>query len=313
MISVILPVYNCEKYIDGILDALWRQTYQNFEVICVNDGSNDGTLSCLKKQQECHECLKVLSISNSGPSIARNVGLDAACKKYVCFIDADDMISDTYLEDLLESVEKNHSDMAVCQIKRMYEYQPGFLEKTFNYIQNESFSDGSTILEQKEMLIQLLSAPFAKIIRRDFLTSHQLHFVPGKIAEDMLFTKSILLYQAKVSFVQKQNYFYSVRKGSLTTGALEKAYDLAEVFDELVLLAKKQGLYEMFKDELEYLCIYHCCIDMSFRMFKASKRLFASVTPAREMMKKYGFAAKNPYVSTLNWVVRIYLFVFFNF
>ena len=312
MISVIIPVYNCEKYIDSILESLWNQTYQDFEVICVNDGSTDGTLHQLQRQKQNHEKLKIVTTPNSGPSSARNTGMDNACGEYICFIDSDDQIENCYLMDLYETAQRYRTDISICHIERIYEKKPSLIERRFHHIQNPVFEGACSIEQNKSLLVHLLNAPFAKLIRRDFIERHHLRFLVGRIAQDFLFTKSMLVLGATVSLCPKVNYHYQIREGSVTTGRLDKALDLAYVFDELMKLCTQQNMTEKYHDELEYLCLYHLGIDMSYRLFKASRNAFRSIQQSRKIVHKYGFHANNPYLSELNLFSRLYLLLFFS-
>lgn len=307
MISVIIPVYNCEKYIFGMLESLWKQTYHDFEVICVNDGSTDNTLEILNKQQENHSELRIITIENSGPSVARNIGVQEAKGEYICFIDADDFIDSCYLKSLHDTIIRYNTDISVCYVQRVFENKPYWIEKNFPYIQNSFFESPSSIETNKKLLISLLNAPFAKLIRKSFLVENKIKFIEGKIAQDLLFTKTVLLYGATVSLCSETNYHYLIRRGSITTGRLDKAYDLADVFDSLIELSRSLGKLDMYYNELEYLCIYHIGIDMAWRLFRGRRGLFRCLKDAKSILKKYGFTTKNKYVKKLSWFVRIYL------
>lgn len=307
MISVIIPVYNCEKYIFGMLESLWKQTYRNFEVICVNDGSTDNTLEILNKQQKQHPELRIITIENSGPSVARNIGIKEAKGEYICFIDADDFIDDCYLKSLYDTIIKYNTDISVCYVQRVFENRPFWIEKKFPYIQNKYMESPTSIEENKEVLINLLNAPFAKLIRRDFLVENKIQFIKGKIAQDFLFTKTMLLYGATVSLCPEVNYHYLVRRGSITTSRLDKAYDLADVYDALIDLSRNLDKFEKYYNELEYLCIYHIGIDMAWRLFRGKRGIFRCLKDVKSILKKYGFKTKNKYVKNLSWFVRVYL------
>lgn len=113
LVSVIIPCYNAGKYIERALDSVCRQTYQNIEVICVNDGSTDNTLSILKKYKQEHGTgIRVFSIKNAGVSAARNIGLKNSYGEYILFLDADDIYADEYVENLVKALEKNNVDIA---------------------------------------------------------------------------------------------------------------------------------------------------------------------------------------------------------
>ena len=113
-ITVIIPVYNGEKTISETLESVLKQTYNNFEIVIVNDGSTDTTQVILNDYAEQDSRIKVISQKNSGVSAARNNGIVHSEGKYVCFLDADDMYSKTFLEKMYEKITKNNMDICYC-------------------------------------------------------------------------------------------------------------------------------------------------------------------------------------------------------
>lgn len=104
-VSVIVPCYNCESTVDACLDSLYRQTYQNIEIIAVNDGSTDGTLSRLNLQNKKNPKILVIDIPNGGVSNARNVAIKHSTGDYIAFLDSDDTVSDKYLSDMVKHAD----------------------------------------------------------------------------------------------------------------------------------------------------------------------------------------------------------------
>ena len=115
LISVIVPSYNVEKYISNCLDTILAQTYKNLEIICVNDGSTDGTGDIIAEYSKKDSRIKVISKKNGGLSSARNAGIDAAAGEYVALIDSDDYISEKYCERLITLINEYGADIARCR------------------------------------------------------------------------------------------------------------------------------------------------------------------------------------------------------
>ena len=115
LVSVIMPVYNAEKYLKVALSSLLTQTYKNIEIICVNDGSTDHSLDILERMSSADKRIKVISQKNGGPAKARNAGLDAAKGKYISFVDSDDFVDRTMYSVLVEKAEKEKADILVCR------------------------------------------------------------------------------------------------------------------------------------------------------------------------------------------------------
>ena len=118
LISIVIPVYNAEKYLGGCLNSIQNQTYKNFEVILVNDGSIDNSESICKSFVEADTRFRYYLKGNGGAPSARNFGLDNVTGDYVTFIDADDWVEENHLEVLINNIKENNSDMAVSSIKK---------------------------------------------------------------------------------------------------------------------------------------------------------------------------------------------------
>lgn len=115
-VSVVVPVYNSEKYLDKTMESLLKQTHDNFEIICVNDGSQDGSLEKLRAFERADNRVIVVDKQNEGPSVARNVGIKMATGDYLCFVDADDFVEKTMLQRLVDAAETNAADVVVFGI-----------------------------------------------------------------------------------------------------------------------------------------------------------------------------------------------------
>ena len=118
-VSIIIPCYNCKDYIDETLDCLTKQTYQKFEVICINDGSTDETPVKLQQWLNRNALnLRVITQENGGVSSARNRGIQEACGKYLLFLDADDVYHCEFVELMFRAIEKENADTVYCRLSR---------------------------------------------------------------------------------------------------------------------------------------------------------------------------------------------------
>ena len=113
-VSLVIPCYNCEKYLDNLLMSLVNQTLHNFEVVCVNDGSKDNTLDILYQYSKKYKYIKVIDKKNGGQYKARKDGVFASIGKYIGFLDSDDYVEPTYVEDLYNTLLDNDADISVC-------------------------------------------------------------------------------------------------------------------------------------------------------------------------------------------------------
>ena len=121
-ISIIIPAYNAEKYIEKCLQSIIYQEYKDFEVIIVNDGSTDNTKEICKKYADLDSRIRLISTENKGAGSARNTGLTEAQGRYISFIDADDFVSENYYSRMYKMIEEGNADIAECHYKRVSKY-----------------------------------------------------------------------------------------------------------------------------------------------------------------------------------------------
>lgn len=136
LVSLIIPVYNAEKWIKRCLNSILNNTYTNFEIICVNDGSTDGSSGIIKALQASDDRIKLVSQTNRGVSAARNAGLQQVRGEYVTFVDADDWVHPMYLASLVTCLERYDADIAICDYKNTGEFDPHEMNTTFGAIEN---------------------------------------------------------------------------------------------------------------------------------------------------------------------------------
>jgi glycosyltransferase involved in cell wall biosynthesis len=182
-ISIIIPVYNVEKYLKGCLDSIFKQTFSDFEMICIDDGSTDSSGKMLDEISSTHPNMQVFHTENAGISSARNFGLSKAQGKYVVFIDSDDSIVPNYLEALFEEIEHSGADIAACQRKMVPEIASWEkVEISPEKIQHITGDITGQFLSKK---FKLGVEAVGKMWRRGLLP--QAPFVPGLIYEDYCF------------------------------------------------------------------------------------------------------------------------------
>jgi len=212
-ISVIIPVYNVEKYLPECLDSIIKQTFKDIEIICIDDGSTDGSLNILNEYASKDARFIILNQGNQGVSAARNNGLDIATGKYVAFIDSDDyLISNDYFENLYNACEKYNADISVASIIRGN-------EKKSEYILKIEKEEVATDYVEKLNLCALpdLNHVWNKLYKRKSLINSGVKFPEGMIYEDVCVTHKYLYYMTKLVSVPDIVYFYRKLNGSLIT------------------------------------------------------------------------------------------------
>ena len=223
-ISVIIPVWNTEKYVGECIDSILAQSIvKDLEIICVNDGSTDSSLEILRRYEKQYEQIKVIDRVNGGSSFARNAALEQACGKYVYFMDSDDLLTSFALEELWNVCEDKKLDVLYFSGTSFYENQE--LTETHSAFSNAYYRKGNykEVLTGEKMLVELrknkdyMASPCLQIIRRNFLNEKNIRFYNGIIHEDNCFTFKTLL-QAERTFCVNDIYFYRrVREQSTMT------------------------------------------------------------------------------------------------
>ena len=203
LISIIVPVYNVKEFLVECIESLIAQTYENLEIIIVDDGSTDGSSELCDKLKYKDKRIVVIHQKNGGLSAARNSGLKIAEGEYVAFVDSDDSANPSFIKVLFRAAKTHNSDIVVCG------YDDNFpKEKT---------------LTGKEATINLLLAQenidilaWNKLYKKALFTDNHIKYPTGKIHEDNLTTYKLYSKSNKVSFISESLYNYRKRKGSIT-------------------------------------------------------------------------------------------------
>lgn len=226
-VSIIIPVYNGEKYIDACMECALQQTYDNIEIIAVNDGSKDNSKELLDNYAKKDSRLKVIHQENKGLSGARNAGIHAASGKYVIFFDVDDTFEKNVIEDNLKLAEEHQADVVMLcfwyydvDTKQL---KPNAMDRLFVGTDKEYFEEYLI----PTMETEVFNAPWNKMIRKDLLDANQLYFDPAyPIYEDIIFAAKLLKVAKKLVVNNQMYYKYFVRSsGSLITRFYETFFD----------------------------------------------------------------------------------------
>ena len=223
MISIIIPIYNVEKYLDECLTSVMNQTYKNFEVILVNDGTKDNSIEIVNKFISKHNNIKLVNKENGGLGSARNVGINHARGKYLIFIDSDDYIEATYIEKLYTEIEKSKSDIVICGINKYYENSKNIEPVNLEVENNKSYSS----LEAIKLLFtnKIFCHAWNRIYRKELFINNNILFPEGKLYEDILPAVKLISKSKKISFIKENLYYYRIREGAITSSKNIKAIE----------------------------------------------------------------------------------------
>lgn len=210
LISVIVPIYNVEKYLARCVDSIVNQTYKNLEIILVDDGSPDLCPQMCDDYAEKDSRIKVVHKKNGGLSDARNAGMAVSTGEYISFIDSDDYVSDDFFECLLDVMNKENSDIAECSVVKFYE------DNRFDELSDDL--SVKTYDTQDAMSALIAENPFHQHVWNKLYKTELVKDIPyavGKLNEDEFWTYQVFGRANKVSKLNKTMYYYFQRNSSI--------------------------------------------------------------------------------------------------
>lgn len=212
LISVVVPVYNAEKYLEACLDSILTQTYENIEVILVDDGSTDGSLAICDRYSDKDSRVKVFHYENAGAAQARNRGADNSSGQYLAYVDSDDTISEDYIENLYELIIEHDADIAVCGYKTIYESESLDTVEEPLLIGEDKVCTGVQAMEKLLYQKGLMSVPWGNLAKRDIW--NKVSFPTGTRAEDVGTMYKFYLAADRVIISEKPMYNYYLRSNN---------------------------------------------------------------------------------------------------
>ncbi len=222
-VSVIVPVYNAEKYLNKCLDSLLSQTLREVEIIAVNDGSPDNCKSILEDYAQKHENLVIIDNEiNKGIGYSRNIGIEKARGEYLTFVDSDDYVSEEYCERLYDFAKVNELDFVTGN---MYLDRPdGMISTTFKYFEPGTMDDVPDIITKVSF------GPCGKLFRTDIIKNHEIKFEEKLKYEDLPFVAKAIKY-SRCGFLEGNYYYYVIHESSQTTTLTRRNFDIYKVLD----------------------------------------------------------------------------------
>lgn len=301
VVSVIVPVYKVEKYLDKCIGSIVNQTYRDIEIILVDDGSPDNCPQMCDEWAEKDSRIRVIHKENGGLSDARNAALDICTGRYVVFVDSDDYVHPEYVAYLVELIKQNNADLAIC----------GFWHETEEGKQLNRFADNNQlyIMDQhqaiKEMCDGVLfsNSAWAKIFPRTFF--EDIRFPVGRLYEDLAVMHKLFFKAETIAFGQRALYYYIWRENSITTAKFSfkqlDAVTYAEEMCEEILKCWPDLLSTMHSRLFR---TYIFCWESIANSCQQSKELTQLV---RELYLKIKNVRKHIWGETLSKKMRLFL------
>lgn len=300
-VSIIVPVYNTEKYLKKCLNSLVKQTLDEIEIIIINDGSVDKSQEIIDEfSNQYPDKIKSYIQSNSGQAAARNFGLKKAVGEYVLFIDSDDYIEVNTCEKVYGMAKQSDLDILCFNMREEFENN---LEKPCNYYNFNDFPKNIKYVLNE-------TSVWNKMIRREFLIKNGLFFMEDYIYEDLELIPRLVLYTNKIDFIDDKLYHYVIHNDSTMR---QKTYNpkLNSIFVVIESLKKKFD-NTPYTNEMEYLCIEHLLHGAVLRYLDYPEGNKDIIKIADIMKKDFPNWRKNKYYRKQNLKYKIVCELAFN-
>ena len=301
LISIIVPIYNAENYLERCITSLINQTYKSLEIILINDGSTDNSRDICNNYAKKDKRIKILNQKNSGVSFARNKGLDTAQGQYICFVDSDDYISQEFVEKMYKQVSTNKADLAICNINNVsnkgiksqnsLSYKNNIITKEDYYKNINSFGGF------------LWNKIFKKNVIGNLRLEEDIYY-----CEDELFVINYVEKCTRITCLQEPLYFYCTHLNSLSSwkdGWNEKKITIINAKQKSLDILNKYP-FSIYKNY--YLKYLYTLIDIYYRYSKNMVKRSKLVIMYKKIQHSNEYTLKNK----ISVFIRFKHFHFYN-
>lgn len=248
-VSIVVPVYNMENYLEKCLDSLVNQTLEDIEILVVNDGSTDNSIKILNKYKKKYpNKLIVFDQENKGISAARNIGIDNATGKYIGFVDSDDYVEHNMFEKLYNKIENSKADIVVCNYKKYFMKDDKYTD--IDMVKN---INKNNIFEEPTILNNLYFAPWNKLYKRNLFKD--VRFPIQKKYEDVNAILKVFFKAKKIDKISDYLYVYRINENGETLTINKKICDIVFIFEDLINYIKNNKKYNLIEQEFRKLCV----------------------------------------------------------
>lgn len=273
-VSIIIPAYNIEEYIERCILSCINQTFREIEIIVVNDGSTDKTLDRINKLKSKDNRIVVIDKKNEGSMEARKSGWHIAKGEYILFVDGDDYIHKDAVEILYNKAKKENCDV-VCY-KFLIEDKDGISKKGWD---KEIDKNDKTRLLDLLFQGKINHNMWSKFLKKDFITNNQIEFPSDfSFGEDLAFVYTFSMYNPKFIIIDDYLYYYCRREGSLDSSINNKTIEIMQALTFVREQLIKNNLYEKYREEFEYMAYMQSYYSRRSYIFnnknKISRKLF---------------------------------------
>lgn len=294
-VSVIVPVYNVEKFIDKCLNSIVNQTLKEIEIIVVNDGSPDNSQKIIDKYVKKYpEKVQSFIKENGGQGSARNLGIEKAKGEYIGYVDSDDFIEKDMYKKLYNKAKEDNYDIVVCG---NYNVSEDYKTKNIDTFINNYNTDLENIIFGK-------MAVWNKIYKKEILVENKLKFKEKVWYEDLAFTLKAIINSNSFAFINEPLYDYLIREGStMNNSNVKRNLEIFDAFDDILSYIKHNKKEEYF-NKIEFLAIDHIYISAIVRVLKADADKKIKSETINELIcymnKNFPDYKNNEYINTLS-------------
>lgn len=302
-ISIIIPVYNSEKYLSFCLESILKQTYKNFEIIAIDDGSVDKSLDILKDYEKKYKNIRVYHQENKGVGKTRNKGLTYVTGEYFTFCDNDDYLEEDYLESFISANDKNYDILVSGYIRKSYSGKVLFTRK----------------LDDKPLSLYIQQACWGKLYKTDFIKQNNICFLDSKIADEFYFNVISYNKTNKIKILPTTKYHWMFNDDSLSNTDNKKLNYVDELLDNLEIIDNK--LSDIKEKDYELIQYFYLRTIIYYLLFSCKKvpknKIYSSYSKMFSWLDKKGINySKNKYLSiienngeqtSVKWIIHIFL------
>lgn len=323
-ISIIVPVYKVEAYLDRCIQSIINQTHHNLEILLVDDGSPDNCGKICDQYADNDDRIRVIHKANGGAADARNVGIDLATGDYIGFVDSDDFIHPEMYETLFLNLKETKADISLCSYERVFD----------DKIPHKGFENKVSTVSNAEALELLFTfdclnftIPWNKLYKKELFEG--IRYPKGKTREDEFTTYKLIYESRKIAVTEKVLYYYFLNKNSVMHDqSLKIELDYAEAMEDRILFFGGKNQSELYKRTLIRYCIWLICSAYLFqkkrqnepelyhnlqeRRKKYIDRLLAEYRLPKFSQLVYRFAKKEPFLPGFFAFHKLYRYDFLS-
>lgn len=299
-LSIVIPVYNVEKYLAKCLDSVIYPELEGYEIVVVNDGSTDSSLSVAEDYaRRFPGLIRVISTENGGLGAARNVGLEAARGEFLLFLDSDDLLCEGALPEIMEKLKE---DFDICIYGILSVTEEGVILDDIPRCGRE----GPLSLADYPRLLLCPPSACNKLCRRSLFMDSGLRFPSRVWYEDMRTMPKLYLLTDRISATDKQWYIYVQRSGSITRSAdMGRNLEIIEALDDLSGYYRARGKFDEYRNEFEYSAFYNEFLTAVVRVCLSEPANPVADRLREDFLSKYPDFLKNPYVREMPFKYRL--------